>query len=206
LTQFLYLIRHGRTDANQQNRLIGRRGAHELTTLGREQVVTLSRKLANEGIDAVRCSPLRRAVQTAQEIESQTGIPFVIDQSLVERDYATFDGMTRPDLLAARARCGLDNVDPTGYFPAAAGGVEPLAEVQRRMLEACHNALFEQPGAANVGVISHAGTIKAFLYAVLGIPEEHPRAVKLFQASFAKCKVPELGRYTLHEIWRNPVQ
>ena len=213
--RFVYFIRHARSQANQQNLLIGRKLAHELNEVGHQQAACLAQRLSAEGVSAFRTSPLRRAVQTAEVIAAAAGqTPPVIDDDLIERDFGPFDGMDRPRLLAARAELGLDNRDPTGYFPAAVPGVEPLDQVQQRMTRAWQTAI--QPAEADhrgdgkaghqVGLVSHAGTIKALLYGALGIQEHHPRAFKIFQASYVKCKVAAAGHLTVHEIWINPVQ
>jgi probable phosphoglycerate mutase len=208
-TSFVYLVRHARSHANQENLLIGRVGAHELNEVGHQQAACLAQRLRGEGISALRSSPLRRAVQTAEVIAAAIGRPPSIDDDLIERDFGPFDGMDRPRLLAARAQLGLDNRDPTGYFPAAVPGVEPLGQVQRRMThawQAAAQAAVQPDEDRRIGLVSHAGTIKALLYGALGIPEHHPRAFKVFQASYVKCKVAAAGHLTVHEIWVNPVQ
>lgn len=203
---FIYLIRHARSHANQENLLIGRNGEHELNDLGHRQAECLAQRLSAQGVSAFRTSPLRRAVQTGHIASAVAGAaPPVIDDDLIERDYGPFDGMDRPRLLASRAELGLDNRDPTGYFPASVAGVEPLEVVQERMTRAWQTA-YQATKGNPVGLLTHAGTIKALLYGALGIAEHHPRAFKIFQASYVKCKVPAEGRLTVHEIWLNPVQ
>jgi probable phosphoglycerate mutase len=205
--RFVYFIRHARSHANQENLLIGRAAAHELNAVGHRQAACLAERLRAQGVAAFRTSPLRRAVQTARVLSDAAGAaPAVIDDDLIERDFGPFDGMDRPRLLAARARLGLDNRDPTGYFPAGVSGVEPLADVQERMTRAWQAAIWSAEAGHQVGLISHAGTIKAVLYGALGIAEQHPRAFKVFQASYVTCKVAAEGHLTVHEVWINPVQ
>ncbi|MEV7404923.1 histidine phosphatase family protein [Streptomyces sp. NPDC091267] len=204
--KYVYFIRHARSHANQLNLLIGRQGAHELNEIGQEQARCLAARLKEQGVTALRTSPLPRARQTAALLGEASGAEVRIEEDLIERDFGPFDGMDRPTLLAARAARGLDNVDPTGYFPPEAEGVEPITSVQQRMGQAWRRVAAESGPDDVVGLVSHAGTIKALLYGELGIPEQHPRAFKVFQASYVKCKVPEPGRLTVHEIWVNPVQ
>jgi broad specificity phosphatase PhoE len=204
---FAYFIRHARSHANQANLLIGRKGAHQLDDVGHEQAACLAERLSSQGVSTFRTSPLHRAVQTAHILSSVAGAASpVIDEDLIERDFGPFDGMDRPRLLAARAELGLDNTDPTGYFPSSLTDVEPIAKVQERMGRAWRRTGVSPRSDLQVGLVSHAGTIKALLYGALGIEESHPRAFKIFQASYVKCKVPADGRLTVHEIWINPVQ
>lgn len=210
MTRFLCLVRHGRTDANQLDLLIGRTIDQPLNAHGHEQVALLAEQLRRVGLTRLVSSPLRRAVDTSEALARHLDVPWSIDPGVIERDYGAFEGLDRPSLVAARARHGIPSVDPTGDFPGGAGGVEPLADVQARMHAAVDRALSdtaEEPGRdATVGVVTHAGTSKAFLYSALGVDPLQPRAFKLFQAGFARFKVPEPGRYTLHELWANPLQ
>lgn len=205
--QFLYLVRHARSHANQLNLLIGRKAAHELNDIGVRQAACLGERLKEQGVRTLQTSPLRRAVQTADILaETVGGAAPTVNEDLIERDFGPFDGMDRPTLLRARAELGLDNRDPTGFFPPGVDGVEPIRTVQERMGRAWRAAVASAPAGTPVALISHAGTLKALLYAALGIDEDHPRAFKIHQASYVKCKVPESGRLTVHEIWVNPVQ
>ncbi len=204
---FVYFIRHARSHANQRDLLVGRTGAYELNDTGLRQAAVLGERLKEQGVGTLRTSPLRRAVQTAGILADTVGCAApAVDEHLIERDFGRFEGMDRPTLLRTRAALGLDNQDPTGYFPAELDDVEPVTEVQRRMVRAWQEAAASVPPGASVGLVTHAGTIKALLYAALGIEERHPRAFKVFQAGYVKCKVPGEGRLTVHEIWVNPVQ
>ena len=69
----LYLIRHARTQANQDNLLLGRSGDDDLSEFGRRQAAYLARRLAEQGVREFRASPLRRAIQTAKILASMTG-------------------------------------------------------------------------------------------------------------------------------------
>jgi probable phosphoglycerate mutase len=203
--RFIYFVRHARSHANQENLLIGREDTHELNAVGYQQAACLGERLNSQGVSVLRTSPLRRAVQTAQILNDVAGkVAPAIDADLIERDFGPFDGMDRPRLLATRSNLGLDNRDPTGYFPSTVLGVEPLDEVQERMTRAWQRA--SQMTDVNIALVSHAGTIKALLYRALGIEEHHPRAFKIFQASYVKCRIPAEGRLTVHEIWINPMQ
>jgi len=67
-TRTIYLVRHGQQDHkhNQDDRREGR-----LTSLGRQQARSIARRLRGLPIDAVHCSTLWRAEETAQIITAQ---------------------------------------------------------------------------------------------------------------------------------------
>ncbi|WP_374303794.1 histidine phosphatase family protein [Paracoccus sp. (in: a-proteobacteria)] len=89
----LYLIRHGQTRWNAEGRLQGRLDS-PLTQLGRAQATAL-RPLVG-GVRAARlCSPLGRAVETAQIL---FGRDFDTDPRLAEIDVGAFTGRLLAEL------------------------------------------------------------------------------------------------------------
>ena len=98
----LYLVRHGQTENSRRKAYSGRADV-ALTERGREQARAAARQLAGAGVDAVICSPLSRARDTAQAIADATGAPLTIDERLTEIDYGDFEGLDRAE---ASARLG----------------------------------------------------------------------------------------------------
>lgn len=49
--------------------------------------------LKNEKIDLILCSPLKRAMQTAEIINRGRNIEMIIDERISERDFGEFEGM-----------------------------------------------------------------------------------------------------------------
>jgi len=113
----VWLVRHG------QAQLDPAAGPDPgLSSQGQDQVLRLSRRLTSLGVDAVYCSPLLRARQTAMSVAPDIRL----DRRLVE--------------AAVRIRKGkLDQVEPTG-------------EVVTRVAAAVDNALSEHPGGRIVMV------------------------------------------------------
>ena len=68
----LCLVRHGATQLTAEDRFSGAVGV-ELSDEGRHQVQRLSQRLANDAIKAVYCSPLSRAVDTAEILAAPHG-------------------------------------------------------------------------------------------------------------------------------------
>lgn len=61
----LYLVRHGQTDANIENRYVGW-SDDRLNATGRAQAAGLATRLGDDGIRHVFTSPVRRAVETGE--------------------------------------------------------------------------------------------------------------------------------------------
>ena len=81
----LYLVRHGRTEANASGLLLGRSDP-ALDVLGERQASAVASAVGS--VDRVVSSPLRRAVQTAEAF----GGPVVIDDRWIELDFGGLDG------------------------------------------------------------------------------------------------------------------
>ena len=87
----ILITRHGQTDWNLKRRLQGRADI-ELNQTGIEQAKIAKEELANEKIDLIICSPLKRAKQTAEIINEERNIPLVTDDRIAERDFGEFEG------------------------------------------------------------------------------------------------------------------
>ena len=76
----LYFARHGESEANVQQVFWNQPGGYGLTDKGREQAATLADNLAGIVFSALYCSPVLRAVQTAQIVGRRLGLaPEVAD-------------------------------------------------------------------------------------------------------------------------------
>ncbi|QLL10255.1 histidine phosphatase family protein [Mycobacterium vicinigordonae] len=93
----VYLARHGRTALNAAGRL---RGLSDppLDEVGLIEVARLADALASRRPTAVVCSPLQRAVATAQAIGTAANAPVIIDIRLNDRDYGPMTGLRRDDV------------------------------------------------------------------------------------------------------------
>ncbi|HTQ18898.1 histidine phosphatase family protein [Mycobacterium sp.] len=137
----VYLARHGRTALNADGRL---RGLSDppLDEVGVAEVSRLARTLAARRPVAVVCSPLQRAVATAQAIGEAVGAPVSIDVRLIDRDYGPMTGIRRDDV---ERRYG--SVD-------SAPGVESRAALADRARRA-FSELVAELGVGPVVMVSH---------------------------------------------------
>ena len=87
----ILLTRHGQTDWNVQEKIIGRCD-EPLNSKGINQANEVRKKLLGTHIDLIICSPLKRAEQTAQVINEGKDIPIIFDERIIERDFGEFEG------------------------------------------------------------------------------------------------------------------
>ncbi|MGQ0617006.1 MAG: histidine phosphatase family protein [Acidimicrobiia bacterium] len=159
----LIIVRHGRTAANAEGRLLGRDDP-ALDDIGVGQAWVARALVGPLGAGArVVCSPLLRAATTGAIIASgQT--PVVTDERWREIDYGDFEG-SRPDALPeAFWRSWRD--DPSLAPP----GGESLRSVAARVAPACEELLAEA-ASNDVVVVSHVSPIKAAVAWALGTSE-----------------------------------
>ena len=155
----LALVRHGRTDWNRDDLLQGSSDI-PLDDTGRAQAHEAARALAGLGRwNAVVCSPLSRARETAEIIAAELRIevgPSLPD--LAERDYGPLEGTSSG--VAAETH-------PHRDYP----GAEPLDAVAargRRALDAIADAYRDR----DVVVVSHGTLIRYTLVSLAGFPIE----------------------------------
>lgn len=148
----VYLIRHGLPDFPGGKRMCIGRTDIPLGEAGVKQAAQMAKLLPP--VTAVFCSPLTRAVQTAQAI----GQPVTILHDLRELDAGEWDGLSfdeirlrYPDLYAARG------IDQTLPLPGAEDHASGLARFAAAMDCAAQTA----PG--DFAVVAHGGVIGLFL-------------------------------------------
>ena len=90
----LYLVRHGTTTLNVENRYRGRRDI-PLDAQGYQDAVDAARRLSRAGLAAVYTGPLRRTIATAQIIADEARVPDLrILHGLNNVDYGAWEGLT----------------------------------------------------------------------------------------------------------------
>lgn len=124
-----------------------------LSATGREQARELGRHYADKALDAVYCSDLQRATETAEIAFSGRGIHIVPDARLREYDYGT---MTQYPVAQVEAEFARRITEP---FP----GGESLLMVVQRVETFLRDVLHEYDGKTIV-VIGHRATRYALEY------------------------------------------
>lgn len=92
----ILLARHGQTEWNLLKKLQGKADI-ELNEKGIQQAEKTRGFLKDEKIDLIICSPLKRAIQTAEIINQGRNLKMIIDERISERDFGEFEGMYNSD-------------------------------------------------------------------------------------------------------------
>lgn len=162
----LYIMRHGRTDWNDQRRLQGRTDI-PLNETGRKMARKAAADNADLDIDRIYSSPLIRAYETARIFAEGRDIPIIKDDRLKEMSFGIYEGISKsfeiPD-------CPVNVLfkDPENYKVPVEGG-ESFEELFARtgsfideimpLVEGGMNILIVGHGAMNLSIISYIRNI-----------------------------------------------
>ncbi|HLX51418.1 MAG TPA: histidine phosphatase family protein [Streptosporangiaceae bacterium] len=159
----LYLVRHGTTTLNIENRYRGRRDI-PLDAQGYQDAVDAARCLSGAGLAAVYTGPLRRTIATAQIIADEARVPDIrILHGLNNVDYGAWEGMTCEE--AAMFDPEAFTLYRTSPGRAVCPLGERLADAQQRMVDALQLIGSRHLGETVVAV-THAVMIRLILVAL----------------------------------------
>ena len=154
----IYMVRHGKTDWNVVHKLQGRVDT-SLNELGINEAKEVSKKLKDIEFTDILVSPLKRAIETCENI---TNKPYKIDERLIERAFGDLEGTpVTMDSIKKHWDYKLNDNE---------GGMETLHDLLKR-LEGFVNDLKKYDDNSRILIVSHACTIKAIRYNMVGYDE-----------------------------------
>lgn len=163
----LYIMRHGRTDWNEEGRLQGHSDI-ELNEEGRRSARETGVKLKDVPFSAAFSSPLLRARETAELILQGREIPLQVDARLNELSYGRAEGA----YLSEHPRWNemvhkLFSVPEQDYIAPEEG--ESYAELLMRCRDFVQTVLLpHEKEWEHVLLVSHGGTVRGLFTAMLG--------------------------------------
>lgn len=164
ITTHVLLIRHGQSQGNAE----GRFGGHTDTPLsprGRAEARRTAQSLASESFDAIACSDLARAIETATPLANLVGLELQTAEAFRERSVGVMEGLTfeeaaaqHPEQYAALLRRDFEHV--------LLGG-----ESYRQTLDRASKKLDElvdQHKGGRIAIYTHTGTICILALHIMG--------------------------------------
>jgi probable phosphoglycerate mutase len=160
----LYLVRHGATALSAEDRFAGAVGV-DLSDEGCRQAERLAARLSHEGICAVYCSPLGRAVQTAEALARPLGLEPQQRDGLREISHGRWEGLSRAEVEARfPGEYEAWEADPFTFAPEGGeSGVVVLARALPVLREIVVRHQHDR-----VLVVSHKATLRLLLSSLLG--------------------------------------
>jgi broad specificity phosphatase PhoE len=185
----LYLLRHGETHWNVEQRMQGR-GDSPLTERGREQVRCHADVLVASGVDRLMVSPAGRTRASAEILMERLraggmDVPATYHDALMERHCGDWEGMTIAE-IQARYPENWAAREQDGYLHRPPGG-ESHADMEQRVA-----ALLEsiRTDTDRIALVTHGVMSRVILKLLLGLdPAEamqlrHPNAL-FYRLEFA---------------------
>lgn len=162
----LYFLRHGQTTFSRNNSFCGSGLNPELTPDGQQMAEAFAATYKSTSWNAIYCSPLRRAMATAEPLCEALGATLELRNGLKEIGYGKWEGQSvetvnrdfHDDYLRWTA-------DPAWNAPT---GGETAVAIARRSLEVVEE-IRGRYSSGKVLVVSHKATIRITLCALLGI-------------------------------------
>jgi probable phosphoglycerate mutase len=142
----------------------GIRADPALTARGTEQAQRLADWLAFEPIDAILCSPLQRAVDTATPIAASCGVAIEVVDDLIEYDNNSDHYIPMEEMRLNKDERWQAMVD--GRWDEFGAD---LPDVFRARVDAVTTALIERFPGRRIVAVCHGGVINVALGSVLGI-------------------------------------
>jgi broad specificity phosphatase PhoE len=163
----LVLVRHGETEGNSKERLIGS-GDPSLSAAGREQMIRARSQLVGQVVDLVVTSPARRAYQSAALLTG--GAPARIEHDFREIHFGRWEG---------RSLAEIESADPTLFQQWRDGSPDfeyPGGELRAAFRARVHRGLERilASGATGALVVVHKGVICEIARELTGARPERP--------------------------------
>ncbi len=159
----LYFARHGESEANILKEFSNRPGKHGLTDKGKRQAERLADNLKGIRFTALYCSPILRAVQTADIIAKRLNITYEIKDALREYDVGILEGKSDEASWQRYWKVLLGWMEGKNWETGIEGG-ESYNDIKERFMPFIGRLEEEhQQADVNVLLISHGGTYRCML-------------------------------------------
>ena len=181
----LILIRHGETDWNREHRFQGQIDV-PLNASGLAQAERLAERLAAETLDALVCSDLLRARQTAAPAAQRLLLEPDPQPGLREQGFGVLEGLALPEILARYPAewTAWRRHDPDYALP----GGEAVREFHARVLAALRELAARHAGRT-LAVVTHGGVLDMVYRTAHGLPLSGPRTCPIPNAGLNRLRV-----------------
>ena len=169
----IHLARHGQTAYNAEGRFQGHLPV-PLNDTGFEQAEELAQAAAGVELASLWCSPLLRAVQTAEAVARRIGLQPTTDERFAETDTGDWTGRSFAEIRAEDPEGfrRFEVSDPEFRYPGGESFAEQSARVAAGLAD-----LRRRPELLPALVVCHRGVIRLALAAAGGDPEAGGREI-----------------------------
>ncbi len=174
----LLIVRHGKTNWNKEKRAAGLSDV-ELNEEGIEQAEILRDKLKDTKIDVIICSPLKRALKTAEIINEKHNKEIIIDEETIERNLGVYEGQPNEQEIFNEIRYYNKNV------PVEGG--EDCKTYTKRVFKCLDKIINQYKGKVDtVLIVSHGFFLRSANWYFNGLPKEPEEVIRI-----KNCQIDE---------------
>lgn len=174
----IYYVRHGQTNWNQQNKMQGGNSDIPLNQTGEEQAKETKNKLENVDYDIVICSPMKRAIQTAEIINQEKNKEIIIDERIRERKLGKLEGNN----VTEETEKKIWNYELNYKIPEG----ENLHDFEKRILNFL-TEIKQKYKNKKILIVAHGGVAKILKKQIYGMPESK----NLSEIEMKNCEIIE---------------
>ena len=153
----IYLVRHGETVSDIEDRFGGQWQDDLHTDNGKAQIKETAQKLADKNIEFIFSSPLIRAHDTAKAISETTGCSVEVIDGLKERHCGVITGMTKTEAKQKYPEAFERHYDHSYTHPEG----ESYDDFYVRVTEAFK--LIKKRNNKTIAIVGHGGSLKSIL-------------------------------------------
>lgn len=177
----LLLVRHGITEFNSTRRFAGYSDV-EMSADGYRQVEKLRDRLANEKIDAVYSSDLKRALATAELLSAERKAEVIACSELREVNYGVVEGLTFQEIRSRYPEVAelITNFNLRLEFPDG----ESFEGFIERVIKFLDRLEKHEP-SETILIVSHSGPLRTLVCHLLGIAQDHWWQIRCDNASLS---------------------
>ncbi|MEO0281781.1 MAG: histidine phosphatase family protein [candidate division WOR-3 bacterium] len=165
---FIYLVRHGESEGNRDNKFRGRVD-FPLTEIGERQATELREFLKDFEFERIISSPLKRSLQTAQPIADFKKIQIEKDESFNNISLGPWEDLTKEYVEKNFPKEWEIWKKTPEYLDV--DGMEKLDDVMERSLKRTKEIVENSKG--NILIVTHRAVLKPLVAGILGIPKPY---------------------------------
>lgn len=173
----ILLIRHALTDSVGKN-LSGRAPGVLLNEEGRHQARILSERLSHVPLEAIYCSPLERALQTAGAVAGKHKLSCILSEDFLEIDFGRWTRLSFDELKNDPVFQNFNTFRSCTRIPEG----ETILEAQLRIINGIEKAVSKHKNKT-IAIVSHSDMIKAAIGYYAGIPLDMVHRIEISPAS-----------------------
>ncbi len=176
------IVRHGQSTYNAKKMIQGRCDESVLTPKGIADAQQLGKTLKNLDLQALYCSPLKRAKQTAEIINSCLTNPLKVQpmDKLMEVDLPLWEKKTKQEVatqLAEDYRQWKEN--PHQFYMELPGGTKhyPVLSLYQQAQQFWQEIIPQHPNKT-IAIVAHNGINRCSIMSAIGIPSDRYHSIQ----------------------------